>query len=378
MGKKDNKKDRVKKSLAQMVLDLDAHLYLLRLHFKGLSESASHLKAIAAELRTLLCFSSGTEGLLYRLIHELGVDDSVNLHVPGDIIQNHPLVQGLQFLIIPIKRGGQGPAEITPYNHSFRSVIRDAQALVAVGKPLTHDYLIKAVSQQMGSAHEDEGIEPALAQLQEIFINGMEPFVEILAMDAELALEVGERVLEAAESRNILKCRPTHSHDYGNLTIAFRIQINEQITNPFQLYRFHAYGPSATITCNASALGMEFVLAKKEATILKMFMHYPDDFQLADDVVFAMSYCSRTGQARTMTAQGAGDPIPCQLGWIHASDLEIEVEEDYKELLKQRFLLTYERLLATSDIAGLQALPPSGYGLWKPVEELEANGPFPA
>lgn len=375
MGHKGNIKDRLSKTLEQKVLDLDAHLYLLRTHLNSLRDSASHVKAIATELRTLVCRSSGTEGLLYRLIHELSVDDSINLHVPGDLIPDHPLVQGLQFAIVPIKRGGQGPAEIQPHDHSFRGVIRYAQALVAVGKPLTHEYLIKAVAQQMGSAHEDEGIEPALAQLSEIFINGVEPFVEVLGMDAELTLEVGERVLEAAERRGILK-RPHHSHNYGNVTIVFRIQINEVLANPIQLYSFHAYGPSATITCSVTAYGVEFLLTKNGSRVAELSVPYPDSFQLGDDVVFALSYCSRTRQVRTMTAKGAADPVSCQLGWIHANDLEITVEQDHKGL-EQRFLLTYERLLLTKDVTEMLSLPSNGYGLWKPHEELEARGPFP-
>lgn len=379
MGQRNSKKNqgRVRKSLPQKVLDLDSHLYLLRSHLSNLTESASHLKAIAAELRTLLCRSSGTDGLLYRLIEELGVDDRVNLHIAGDLDQDNPITQSLQFAFVPVRREGQGPAEIPPYDHSFRAVIRDAQALVAAGKPLTHEYLIKAVAQQMGSAHEDEGLEPALAQLSGIFINGVEPFIEVLAMDAELTLEVGERVLEAAEKRGILQ-RQSHSQDYGNLTIAFRIQIKKQLFNETQLYRFHAYGPSATITCTIAASGVSFLLAKHRSKVTDLFVPYPHGFQPGDDVVFALSYCSRTSQARTMTAQGECELVSCQLGWVHAEDFEIAVEDDLNELLEQRFLLTFKRLLPTRDVAELLALPPSGYGLWKPREELEALGPFPA
>lgn len=377
MAKGKSKGERVSKPLEQKVLDLDAHLHLLRTHLAGLRDSASHLKAIATELRTLLCLSHGTEGLLYRLIDELSVDDRINLHVAGDLIQDHPLVEGLQFAIVPIRRDGQGPPEITPHDHSFRAVIRHAQALVAVGKPLTHDYLIKAVAQQMGSAHEDEGVEPALAQLSGIFVNGVEAFAEVLAMDAELTLEIGERVLEAAESRGILK-RPVHGHDYGNLTIAFRILMKEPLPGRMQLYRFHAYGPSATINCNAAPAGIEFVLTKHGAKVVELSVPYPTGFRPGDDPIFAISYCSRTGEARTMTAKGASAPVPCRLGWVHALDLETAIEDDLKGALEQCFLLTFERLLSTKDIADLQALPPNGYGLWKPTEELEAQGPFPA
>jgi len=50
----------------------------------------------------------------------------------------------------------------------------------------------------MGSAHEDDEIEPALANLGQIFVNGIEPYVEVLAKDSDFVLEVGERVLDHA------------------------------------------------------------------------------------------------------------------------------------------------------------------------------------
>ena len=51
----------------------------------------------------------------------------------------------------------------------------------------------------MGTAHEDEGLEPALVDLRSIYINGIEPFIPVLATDAELTLEIGERILRHAE-----------------------------------------------------------------------------------------------------------------------------------------------------------------------------------
>jgi hypothetical protein len=368
---------RVNKTLAQKVLDLDAHLYLLRSHLEGLSQSASHLKGVAAELRTLICRSSGTEGLLIRMINELAVDDRINLHIPGDLIEDHPLVQHLQFAIVPVKRSGQGPAEITPYDHSFTRMIRDSQALIAVGKPLTHEYLIKAIAQQMGSAHEDEGLEPALVQLSGIFLNGVEPFVEVLATDAELALEIGERVLEAAEKKGIIQ-RPFHTENYGNVSIAFRIQRKADLAAPVEVCRFLAYGPAAAIICTVDNFGAEFTLSKSGIAVAKLAIPHPSEFEAGDDIVFVLSYCSRTGQARAMTAFNNTDLVPCQLGWIHAGDLEITMEDDFKGLLVMCFLLTFQRLLPTKDVVELQALPPDGYGLWLPSEELDVRGPFPA
>lgn len=186
---------RVPKTLEQKLLDLDAQLFLLRGHLHKIGESHSHLKAISAGLRTLVCFSSRTEGLLWRLTDELGVDDRIFLHVPGKLKQDHPLARGLQFSIIPIQRGGRGDPHLTPYYYSLKEVIKDSEALVAAGKPLTHEQLIKKVAEQMGMSHEADGLEPAIVNLKSIFIGGVEPIVLVLATDAELTLEIGERVL---------------------------------------------------------------------------------------------------------------------------------------------------------------------------------------
>jgi hypothetical protein len=81
-----SKNKRIPKTLSQKLDDLDAHLFIIRDHLSKLNESSSHLKILSAELRTLVCRSSGTEGLLWRLVDELKIDDRIFLHVPGDLI----------------------------------------------------------------------------------------------------------------------------------------------------------------------------------------------------------------------------------------------------------------------------------------------------
>lgn len=371
-------KDRNAKSIEQKLLDLDAHMYLLRQHLHKLRDSKSHLKVIAAELRTLVCKSSGTEGLLWRLADELKVDDLVALHLPGKLKQDHPLVRGLEFMIVPIFRAGKGDPRLIPGNYSFRAVIKDAEALVALGKPLTHEYLIKAVAQQMGTAHEDDGLEPALAQLSAIFVNGVEPYLGVLAMDAELTLEVGERVLAVAESRSLLHSRPPHSHDYGNVSVVVRVCRKQHLGSRVQLFRFHSYTSEVTVIGLATPTGVLFHLSKGKQPIVELLAPYPEPCTLGEDAIAVLSYCSRTGEVRTITADGPIAPQLCKLGWLHASELALEeVSELHKELIEQRFLLTFERLLPTRDVLELLALPPNGYGLWKHTDELQAQGAFP-
>src|SRR5258708_28138571 len=96
------KPERVPKTTKSQVQALDEHLYLLRDHLHRLVEEGPvHLKAISAELRVLICKSSGTEGLLWRLMDELQVSDALDLHVAGNVDRDHPLAHGLAFAIVP-------------------------------------------------------------------------------------------------------------------------------------------------------------------------------------------------------------------------------------------------------------------------------------
>ena len=64
---------------------------------------------------------------------------------------------------------------------TIKEIMKRQEAVYIAGKGLSREYLIKAVAQQMGSAHEDEGIEPVLVELGDIFINGVQPYISIRA-----------------------------------------------------------------------------------------------------------------------------------------------------------------------------------------------------
>jgi hypothetical protein len=66
------------------------------------------------------------------------------------------------------------------------------------------------------------------------------------------------------------------------------------------------------------------------------------------------------------------------LGWLHAAELVLEeVSDAHKDVLEQRFMLTFQRLLPSRDVREILDLPPDGYGLWKPHSELVGQGAFP-
>lgn len=372
------KNKRIPKPLSQKLNDLDDHLFIVREHLSKLNDSSSHLKVLSAELRTLVCWSSGTEGLLWRLVDELSIDDKLFLHVPGDLIEDHPLAQGLQFLIVRIQRGGKGDPRLPPYYYSLKEIIKEKQALVAGGKPFTHGYLIKAVSQQMGSAHEDEGLEEMLVDLKSIFINGVEPFVSVLATDAKLTLDIGERVLDNSEKTHNYK-RRHHKHEYGNFSIVVSLRIIKKILGNITLFVFRSYIGDIVITISAIPTGVEFSIKKHDSIVGVFLAKYPDGFCEGDHIVSIFSYCSRTKQARTIVNGLAANLVTTKdIGWVHVSDFSLDSRNNsHSDFIEQFYMLAYERLLSSKDSSDISELPPNGYGIWKYSDELEEQGAFP-
>lgn len=371
------KHHRVEKSLIRKISDLDDHLYLLRSNLHQLNEDVSHLKVIAAELRVLLCMSSGTEGLLWRLVEKLGVTDKLYLHVVGNVNTQHPLAKGLNFALIPIQRGGHGDPNLPPNYYSLKDIIKNFEAVFVSGKGFTHEYLIKAIAQQMGSAHEDEGVEPLLVELGELFINGVQPYIPILAIDAELALQVGERVIEKAEQEQGFVRRP-RIEEYGDLSIMFRLHLKEHLTDTIPLFKFRSDISEVEIHCLAGTQSVIFDIRKKDTTKKEIHAKYPSNWDFNSDVGFVFSYSSRAKQAHAITNGKPQDQgIPCDIGWVHASELRLDFNKKSEEFLCINGILLYNRLLPSEDVLRFLELPKNMEGLWKFDDKAEHQRIFP-
>jgi hypothetical protein len=192
---------RIKKTLDRNLRDLDDHLHFLRESLSKLSNGdTSYVKPLTAELRLLVC-KIGKEGLLWRVVDEIGTDDRVNVHLAGNLNRDHPLVVGLQFMFIPLLRSGLGDPRLIPGEHSLKSIIRESEALLVSGDTYTYGKLIRTVSAQMGSAHEDEGVAPFLVELSGTVISDQPALNIALISIADLVLEVGEKVLADANQK---------------------------------------------------------------------------------------------------------------------------------------------------------------------------------
>lgn len=304
---------RVPKTLLRKLRDLDDHLFLLRHNLAGLKEDLAHVKALSAELRTLVCKSSGTEGLLWRLTEELGVSDEVA--VAGAIDLDPALVPKSHVLVnLPLYRPPFEGFDKPPARHSLRRIIKSTSATFIRGKGLTHEYLIKAISQQIGSAHEDEGVEPALLDLGNVIFNGAELYVDILALDGELTVEVGERVIEHAESQLGYRRRPQGK---GDLTVAVRLGPRVPLTEPRTalLYRSWVNSIDVRLICTPDA--RIFAVRKREKVLRQYAIPLVELPATETDELFAWSYSSQARQARAFSSASVFTPsVSCDLGWV--------------------------------------------------------------
>lgn len=158
-----------------------------------------YLKPLAAELRVLVCKSSGTEGLLWRILAELNMEDDINVHPPGKLNREHPLTKSIHIAFYPIAYAGQGDPQIPAERWSLKEIIKECEALVVSGKSYTHESLIGSVAAQMGSAHEDDGVEPHLIELTRTVLANHSMLIRVLGSDADLVLQLGERTLVRLE-----------------------------------------------------------------------------------------------------------------------------------------------------------------------------------
>lgn len=381
MGKGNRHKNRISKTLHGSLLDLDEHVFLLRNHLLGLkggvaqTGDAAHFKAIAAELRVLACHSSGTEGLLWRLVDKIGVSDILELHCHGGVDKQNPLAENLEFCFAPIQRAGYGPPEIPAHRFRLRDVLKKLEAVYISGKSMTHEQIIKCVSQQMGSAHEADAIAPELARLEAIEVGGLKPHVALLAFDAELVLQIGERVLEKAECGH--KYRRKDRHGSGDLSVLIRIGLRAPVKKPFLLFTMRSFISEASISCTAHANHLAFTLSKKGRQVRTVDAHFPVGWKTNHDAVFGLQYCSSKRSAHAITNDSPQDEgIAVDIGWIECGELNlIDLAPSEHGAVHKQWIMSFPKLVALRDCLKLLEAPVDA--LWQPIPESERGKVFP-
>ena len=337
---------RVPKTLDRKLRDLDDHLFLLRENLHGLRQEPAHLKAVAAELRTLLCYCGrpgvGTDGLLWRLADELEVSDEVRLHALWRVDRDHPSAAGLRFLKVPMYRPEDTLPNIPEMDVSLRDLVKDHEAVFVSNFPdkvITHEYLIKAVSQQMGSAHEDEGLELALDSLTRIFFGGVEPYVPVLAFDAELTLQIGERVLHRAE-RDFDYERRIRRSKHGEVALVVCMDMIDWLGGRIPICTWQSQISEVEVSLLAAPQSLVFQLEKGGCRRTELTMPYPEDWVLGQVEEFALLYSSSQRTAGlTRHGRRLSNVIECDLGWVDTREVTVtRSPSGYEKFFKVRFL----------------------------------------
>jgi hypothetical protein len=345
---------RIPKTLHEKLLDFDHHQYLLREALHRLSDDAAHLKMISAELRTLVCLSSGTDGLLWRLITELNVSDKILLEAAVSLRKDAPVNTGVRFATIPLNRPGNAPPGITPKWHSLRDVIKNYEAVHLSsfqGPKITHEYLIKAISQQMGSAHEDDGLEPSIRRLQRIFLNGVQPYTRVLAIDAELTLQVGERLLDRAEQQ-LDYHRAQRQHETGDVTVVLRCRRVSNLVVSVPVVTFRSEISDVEIRCISRTASFAVQFIKKGELIREESIPFVVDMDLS---LFAVSYSSDLRQVRLIMNGNGLPPVNCDLGWLDAREIAQPVFHlGTNDVVQHDWAFAFSRLLSTTDCTELR------------------------
>lgn len=191
-------KKTVKKTPKRLLVDLDDQLYLLRVSLAGFeSGEAAHSKTIATILRNLVCYVSGSEGLLWRLTESAGIDDQVKIQSPGPKINaTHPQAQGLSFAGIPLFMAGEGPTELAARDESLRQIIKDYDAYYVGGEGFSYEKLILLSAGQTGIGHELDQANRIIAKLEGSRFGSKNALEHMLILIAKLTLEVGMRAVE--------------------------------------------------------------------------------------------------------------------------------------------------------------------------------------
>jgi hypothetical protein len=305
------RQNRVPKPPQQQLADLEDHLYLLRQHMHLLQGNVAHIKALAAELRVLVCRTGRSdEGLVWRLTKEYAIDQTVHVHYAGAVNPDHPLARGLHFAVVHIARPDPTLEPVLPAGtFDLQGLIEQGEAVYIAGKSYTHEQLIRAVAEQMGSAHEDEGVEFGLAALRDILLNGVEPYFEVLAIDAELTLEIGERILEAGEN----KLRYVRRQLPSPMTVSLLIKLFQPVLGSLLIGGGTFYIAGTRIEVCLRPKSITFVILKNLKPT-ELSAQLPEAFKRGETIAFCLDYDPKTRVLKTLSSLGVSESAQRNLG----------------------------------------------------------------
>lgn len=262
----------VDKTLFAQLAALDDYGYLLRRELIGLYNGEwAHLRTISGICRNLLCEVSGCEGLLWRLTEELddqgiGISDSVLaprfLHESYDDSIYEGLVSAYTHIPSPVRDHPSTLADLP--TRSLRRILKKEITLVeSAYNGMTNELVIKEFASHSGVPHELPSTDPGIASLSQVSIKGIPPYAIVITTMAELAIQLGERVLDRAGDK--LSYHRKRRSDSGESTIVVLTRMIPdsddevhmmEIWEPLSEFKFKLYSiPKAKIRASLTKRG---------------------------------------------------------------------------------------------------------------------------
>src|SRR3954447_19821640 len=115
---------------------------------------------------------------------------------------------------------------------------------------LNLEQLTSSIGNQVGVPHESDGLDQEVVKMNSILLNGRPVYFTAIAFLAELALQIGERVLDFAE-RHRGYLRAARPPGTGDLSIIIRFRPKEQITSKSLVATLHSEISEVEISCFA-------------------------------------------------------------------------------------------------------------------------------
>jgi hypothetical protein len=372
---------RITRTTSALFEALDQQQYLLRRSLHELNRDQAHLRTLAVCLRTLVCLSSGTEGLLWRLVDQTNVSDEIDLVAGGQVDRDHPIARGLAVWTVPLRRPGDArPGLPQPRSLHLRRVIKDHEAIYVASLQdvvYTHELLIGAVAGQM-AAHEAPGLDYRLTQLSTFLVNQQPLYTPVLAFDAELTLQICDRALDYAERAGLYH-RAQREPAHGDVTILVRFALKQHAIGSVPIVTFRSAISEIELSAFARPRSMAFEFVKRGDQLAELVLPYPVGWSLYQDAVFVLSYSSNQRKVRTIVNDVANtEPAVCDAGWLNGREVgRPERHEVSQDIVALRSAVIYSRLLSPGECGELLRLSHEDMCALMEQEASSAHSQFP-
>ena len=200
-----SRKSRIPKPLKQRIDECETHLYFLWDARRLYEKEKDRYKQISSELRVLIGDHNPRRRLLLSLMDTY--DFIYEVQPPGPPFDKQPILMVgwaddpiHQSLTVEVQAARDDKAkldEVLKKQAALRRPIPFAEyvekALAVYIAPYDYSYrdLVLAISQQVGSSHEDTSMDETLIRMKQVIIGGDEGHVAPLIGFSDLVLKVG-------------------------------------------------------------------------------------------------------------------------------------------------------------------------------------------